>query len=75
MVYIANAIKNLLMNHCPECLDIWYGTSYGQGDSRQLGYFKYFIIANTKCYASLYVYMSQLIRYSRTCNLYIDLSC
>jgi len=33
------------MNHCPKCLDIWYGTSYegyGQGDSRQLGYFEMF---------------------------------
>jgi len=26
------------MNHWPECLDIWYGTSYGKGDSRQVGY-------------------------------------
>jgi len=30
------------MNHLPECLDIWYGTSYGQGVSRQLGYFELF---------------------------------
>jgi len=30
------------MNHWPECLDIWYGTSYGQGDSRQLRYFELF---------------------------------
>jgi len=52
---MAKTFKNLLlMNHWPECLDIWYGSSYGQGDSRQLGYLNCFIIANTKWYASLY---------------------
>jgi len=24
--------KNLLINHWPECIDIWYGASLGQGD-------------------------------------------
>jgi len=26
----------LLMNHCPECIDIWHGTSLGQGDFVQM---------------------------------------
>jgi len=30
------------MNHWPVCLDIWYGTSNGQGDSKQLGNFELF---------------------------------
>jgi len=25
--------KVLLMNHWPECIDIWHGASLGQGDS------------------------------------------
>jgi len=41
-VYIAKTFKNRLINHWPMCLDIWYGTSYGQGDSKQLGYFELF---------------------------------
>jgi len=33
-VYIAETLKNLfLMNHWPECIDIWYGSSIGLGDS------------------------------------------
>jgi len=24
--------KNFLVNHWPECIDIWYGASFGQGD-------------------------------------------
>jgi len=33
-VYIAKIFKNfLLMNHWPECIDIWHGASLGLGDS------------------------------------------
>jgi len=32
-----NVNKNLLlMNHWPECIDVWHGTSLGQGDFVQL---------------------------------------
>jgi len=36
------------MNYWPECLDIWYRTSYGQGDLRQLDILNFFIRPNKK---------------------------
>jgi len=34
IVFIAKTIKNLLlMNHLPECIDIWQGAPLGHGDS------------------------------------------
>jgi len=30
---LINLQKILLMNHWPECIDIWHGTFLGQGDS------------------------------------------
>jgi len=31
-VYIAKTFKTFLMNHWPECHDVWHGTFSGQGD-------------------------------------------
>jgi len=33
VIYREMLKKNLLLkNHCPECIDVWYGSSLGQGD-------------------------------------------
>jgi len=29
--------QNLLMNHRPECIDIWYGASLGKREMKSLG--------------------------------------
>jgi len=33
-LYSKNFTNLLLMNHCPEYIDIWHGTSLGPGDLR-----------------------------------------
>jgi len=34
--FLAKTFKNLLMNHWPECIDVWHGASLGPGYSSLL---------------------------------------